>query len=171
MNILYLFLFSLTYFKTFTARLMLKEKRIFFITHTHKPHLTHRQATTVPALSPSNRLSLSLSFSFSLPLCLPLSLSWVQVDFVDRDVPQIQTGLNAHKTHHLLPFLHIWIYANSIAITDDSVSNQLLEDSDQSWLNICAFFVGRDEKHSESKDEAGQTDEKAVDEDNASRST
>ena len=86
-----------------------------------------------------------------------------------------EAGLNADETHHLLPppprLLHIRIYANSIsiAISDDSVSNSLPDDSDRSWLGVRAF-LWRAEERGESKDEAGETDEKAAGEDKDRRS-
>ena len=69
---------------------------------------------------------------------------------------ELEPCLNAHKIHHFLPpCLHIWIDANSIAITDDFISNMLLDDLDQSWPNVHAI-LRHAEKHIKFKDEAGE---------------
>nr|POE86067.1 sphingoid long-chain bases kinase 1 [Quercus suber] len=67
---------------------------------------------------------------------------------------ELEPGLNAHKTHHFLPpHLHIWIYANSIAIANDFISNTFPDDLNQSWPSVHAV-LWRAKKHIKFKDEA-----------------
>ena len=149
MNILYLFLFSLTCFRTFTARLLKWLNSHFSNQDTKNTYCITEGRVKKFWVLYSELLSLVAHCSlmlkekriFLLTTCINLIS---HINKPPQFLPSLQTSLNAHKTHHhLLPFFHIWIYANSIVIADDSISGLLPEDLDQSWLNTCAFFVAR----------------------------